>query len=134
MKNFFCFQKKRIFPTNQKQHFWWNSNMKHDVCLFSLRSLFRWGHFLFAYVVWSHDFETSVKLWFHIFPCVFEGWETKLWLQNLNTAKNDEKIAPQVTLILAIWNLEKYFLLSKRKLNQINRSWLQISKCKHFSF
>ena len=37
----------------------------------------------------------------------------------MNTAKNDEEIAPQVTLILAIWNLERYFLLSKRKLKQV---------------
>ena len=39
----------------------------------SLRSLFGWGHLLFAYFAWSYDFQMLVILRLCIFSCIFES-------------------------------------------------------------
>ena len=52
-------ERMKIFFTNQQQCFWRHSNMKPlrifvpELWIRSLRSLFGWGHLLFAQVSWS---------------------------------------------------------------------------------
>ena len=92
----------------------------------SLRSLFGWGHLLFANLVWTYDSQMLVILRFCIFSCIFESWQTRCQLQNSHKVEIDREIAPPPNAYFGDLHSRKIFLPTGRSFNQIQKSWLKI--------
>ena len=95
----------------------------------SLRSLFGWGHLLFAYLVWTYDSQMLVILRFCIFSCIFESWQTRCQLQNSHKVEIDREIAPPPNAYFGDLHFRKTFLPTARNLNQVNRSCQNSKNC-----